>query len=70
MLVLFWHVEQNGIKQIYSEVENIINWCEKAGLICVLDLHDFTGSNKASDITETALNYWSEMKDLLNAHKK
>ena len=28
------------------------------------------GSNKASDITETALNYWSEMKDLLNAHKK
>ena len=57
-------------KTPYSEVENIINWCEKAGLICVLELHDFTGSNKASDITETALNYWSEMKDLLNAHKK
>ena len=37
-------------KTPYSEVENIINWCEKAGLICVLELHDFTGSNKASDI--------------------
>ena len=56
-------------KTPYSEVENIVNWCEKAGLICVLELHDFTGSNKAADITQTAFNYWAEMKDLLNAHK-
>ena len=52
-----------------SEIENIISWCEKEGLICVLELHDFTGSSKSSDITEKALNYWLEMKDLLNEHK-
>ena len=52
-----------------SEVENIVNWCENEGLICVLELHDFTGSNKAADITEKAVNYWDEMKDVLNAHK-
>lgn len=57
-------------KTPYSEVKNIAKWCEKYGLICVLELHDFTGSNKASDITKTALNYWVEMKDLLNAYKK
>ena len=57
-------------KTSYSEVQNIAKWCEKYGLICVLELHDFTGSNKASDITEKALNYWVEMKDLLNAYKK
>lgn len=32
-------------KTSYSEVENIINWCENKGLICVLEIHDFTGSN-------------------------
>ena len=53
-----------------TEVENIINWCEKEGLICILELHDFTGSNNSKDITETAFNYWKEMKDLLNEHKK
>ena len=57
-------------KTPYSEVENIVKWCEKYGLICVLELHDFTGSNKASDITETALKYWAEMKNLLNVYKK
>ena len=57
-------------KTPYSQVESIANWCEKFGLICVLELHDFTGSNTASDITEKAYNYWVEMKDLLNAYKK
>ena len=57
-------------KTSYSEVEKIINWCENDGLICVLELHDFTGSDNPSDITSTALDYWSEMKNLINAHKK
>ena len=57
-------------KTPYSEVEKIINWCEDDGLICVFELHDFTGSDNPSDITNTALNYWKEMKTLLNAHKK
>ena len=58
------------IKTSYSELEQIINWCESDGLICVMELHDFTGSDNPSDITGTALNYWNEMKDLLNQHKK
>ena len=57
-------------KTSYSELEKIINWCENEGLICVMELHDFTGSDNPSDITETALDYWSEMKNLLNKHKK
>ena len=56
-------------KTSYSELQQIISWCENDGLICVLELHDFTGSNNPSDITSTALNYWNEMKDLLNQHK-
>ena len=57
-------------KTLYSEVKQIINWCENKGLVCVLELHDFTGSDDPSDITYRALNYWIEMKDLVNAHKK
>jgi len=56
-------------KSYYSEIKQIINWCESAGLVCVLELHDFTGSDNPSDITYTALNYWREMKDLVNQHK-
>ena len=56
-------------KTLYTEVKQIINWCENYGLVCVLELHDFTGSDDPSDITYTALNYWNEMKDLVNAHK-
>eukprot|EP00833_Pecoramyces_ruminatium_P002543 jgi/Orpsp1_1/1176575/evm.model.c7180000058148.1 len=52
-----------------SEVSNIINWCENTGLICVLEIHDFTGTDNPTDITVTAVNYWKEIKDLLNAHK-
>ena len=57
-------------KTSYSELEQIINWCENDGLICVMELQNFTGSDNPSDITGTALNYWNEMKDLLNQHKK
>ena len=57
-------------KSSYSELEKIISWCENDGLICVFELHDFTGSDNPSDITKTALDYWSEMKNLLNQHKK
>lgn len=57
-------------KTSYSELEKVINYCEDEGLICVFELHDFTGSNNPSDITTLAVEYWSEMKNLLNAHKK
>ena len=45
-------------KTFYSEVKQIIKWCENADLICVLELHDFTGSDNPNDITVTAVNYW------------
>ena len=56
-------------KTSYDELEKIINLCEDAGLICVLELHDFTGSDEPNDITDIALKYWNEMKDLLNDHQ-
>ncbi|MGN0482871.1 MAG: Ig-like domain-containing protein [Lachnospiraceae bacterium] len=52
-----------------SEVENIIKLCKKRGLVCVLELHDFTGTDTPENITTRACNYWLEMKDLLNANK-
>lgn len=52
-----------------SEVEDIIQWCRQKGLVCVLELHDFTGTNTAANITERACSYWTELKDLLNENK-
>ena len=56
-------------KSTIDQVENIINWCEKNDLICVLELHDFTGSDNPNDITDIAVKYWIEIKSLLNDHK-
>lgn len=51
-----------------SEVENIISWCEKNGLVCILEVHDHTGYDDTARLN-TAVDYWLSMKDLLNAHK-
>lgn len=51
-----------------SEVENIISWCESRGLICILEVHDHTGFDDVSRLN-TAVSYWLEIKDLLNAHQ-
>ena len=56
-------------KTSYSDLEKIISWCENDGLICVLEVHDFTGSDDPNDIISLAVNYWSEMKNLLNEHQ-
>ena len=55
-------------KTSYEEVKNIITMCENKGLVCIVEVHDHTGKDSTSDI-DTAVNYWLEMKDLLNAHK-
>ena len=55
-------------KTYYNEVKQIISWCRNAGVICVLEVHDFTGSDNPSDITSKTLNYWKEMKNLLNSN--
>lgn len=56
-------------KTTKSEVADIINWSKARGLVCVLEIHDFTGSDNASDITVNSVNYWKEMMDIINANK-
>ena len=55
-------------KTSYDEVKSIISLCESKGLICIVEVHDHTGKNSPSEI-DTAVNYWLELKELLNAHK-
>ena len=52
-----------------AEVENIISWCRANKMICILELHDFTGKNEPTQITQNCVNYWTGIKDLLNANK-
>lgn len=52
-------------KTSYSELNSIINTCRNLGMVCVLEVHDTTGSDSTYDLNN-AVNYWIEMKDLLN----
>ena len=56
-------------KNTKSELGDIIKWSKETGQICILELHDFTGSGKSADITESAVSYWREMKDIINENK-
>ncbi|MGN0482955.1 MAG: cellulase family glycosylhydrolase, partial [Lachnospiraceae bacterium] len=56
-------------KNTKSELEDIIKWSKQTGQICILELHDFTGSSKDEDITQNAVSYWREMKDIINENK-
>ena len=51
-----------------SEVEDIIEKCEELGMICIVEVHDHTGADDTSRLN-SAVEYWKNMKDLLNAHK-
>ena len=60
--------------QIYSktssgEVEYIVNLCKQNNLICILEVHDTTGSDSTSYLNN-AVNYWIELKNLLNSNTK
>lgn len=52
-----------------SSLERLIKLCEENKLVVVFNTHDETGSNEYSDL-ERAANFWIEMKDVLNAHRK
>lgn len=52
-----------------GELERLIKLCEENKLVAVFNTHDETGSNEYSDL-ENAANFWIEMKDVLNAHRK
>ncbi len=54
-------------KTSYSEVSQIIDWCKKYKVICILEVHDATGSDSTSDLN-AAVSYWKELKNLLNAN--
>lgn len=51
----------------YNDVKRLIELCEANKLVCVLNTHDETGSDQVSDLMN-AVNYWIELKDLLNEH--
>ena len=50
-------------------MENIISICKANNVVCILEVHDATGSDSTSDLT-AAVNYWIEMKSILEANKK
>lgn len=52
-----------------NNLERLIRLCEENKLIAVFNTHDETGSNDYADL-ESAANFWIEMKDVLNAHRK
>ena len=52
-----------------SEVEQIIDWCKENKLVCILEIHDATGSDNTSDLNR-AVNYWIDIKNLLNENRK
>ncbi|MCI1268817.1 MAG: CIA30 family protein [Ruminococcus sp.] len=56
-------------KTTKQEVQQIITWCKQRGLVCILEIHDFTGSDDPSNITVNCVNYWKEMMDVINANK-
>ena len=52
-------------KTTYAEVEKIISCCKENKVVCVLEVHDATGSDSTADLNK-AVDYWKELKDLLN----
>lgn len=50
-----------------DELESIIGKCIERRLVAVVELHDGTGKEERSYL-DNAVDYWIEMKDILNAH--
>lgn len=53
----------------YQELVNIIEWCKQNSLICVLDVHDATGSDSEASLLRAA-DYWVKMKNALVGNEK
>ncbi len=58
---------QKYSKTSASEISDIINWCKQNKVVCILEVHDATGSDNTSDLN-AAVNYWIELKDILNSN--
>ena len=59
---------QQWNKTSASELKDIIKICRDNKQICILEVHDATGSNNASDLLR-ACDYWKDMKELLNENR-
>ena len=60
---------QTYTKTSADELRNIISWCKENNLVCVFDVHDATGQDDIGYLNN-AVNYWKEMKDILNENSK
>lgn len=58
---------QQYTKTSASEVSDIIGWCKQNNVVCILEVHDATGSDSTSALN-AAVSYWIELKDILNAN--
>ncbi|WP_124100001.1 cellulase family glycosylhydrolase [Ruminococcus sp. Marseille-P6503] len=52
-----------------SEVQNIINMCKSNNVVCILEVHDATGSDNTYDL-DRCVDYWIEMKNVLSGSEK
>ena len=52
-----------------SELENIVSMCKQNDLVCILEVHDATGSDNTSDLND-AVNYWIDNKSVLQGNEK
>ena len=52
-----------------ADLERLIELCEQNKLIAVFNTHDETGDNDYASL-EKAVEFWIEMKEILNAHLK
>lgn len=56
-------------KTTASELQHIIDVCKQNKVVCIVEVHDATGSDSSSDLN-AAVDYWKEMKSILSANKK
>ena len=52
-----------------SDLLDIVDQCKKNKMICILEVHDATGSDKSSDL-DAAVDYWIENKSVLQGNEK
>ena len=52
-----------------SELQHIIDVCKQNNVVCIVEVHDTTGSDSTADLN-AAVDYWKEMKSILSANKQ
>ena len=55
---------QKWSKTNYNELQELISICKQNRLVAILEVHDITGADDTYSL-EQAVNYWIEMKSLL-----